>query len=577
MSRLTIVEGNTNDKDNVRAIMVKGEKGEKGDNGEITYSDVIDNLTSTETQKPLSANQGKQLKDLNDKKPYYFNNVAEMKEYNLSVGDMAITLGYYSPNDGGGTEYQIVNSSSSYYVTLENNLYAKPIFNSNIINPKQFGAYCDGTHDDSDTFEACLNYVNTLSSSNGTWKRTILIPATIRVTRRIDCTADQFKMYGTSINNSKIVFVGSDSYLNIEKPNNANSHEIEIENIKLYGDYSQTQSILKMTRCINCYLTRVETCNGGENEYNISFINCDLIFMDRCTIVGSNDVANYPGNRNGIYINNEGSIFNFTNANCWNLNNVFKFGGQMQNVNIKNNWIECIKSLLEIDCAADMRYMNLKIENNTINVHKQSENFIPTTFNFISFAMATDTNLFGTSISINKNTIYLWDVTNINGNSLIYLDGIGASQNASWDINYNSNVFSGKHLNELNAYVFYNSISTFYNKYNVKFKSITTIISTEAARITDNKNIIACTITEGQRGQVTAPNGIYLGSSGTENYGNIYYDNGEFYGGYAGTIRKIPKRVGTAFAYATPSTDLVKYINDLSTALVQSGIIDRQI
>ena len=66
MSRLTIVEGNTNDKDNVRAIMVKGEKGDKGDNGEITYSDVVDNLTSTETQKPLSANQGKELKELID-------------------------------------------------------------------------------------------------------------------------------------------------------------------------------------------------------------------------------------------------------------------------------------------------------------------------------------------------------------------------------------------------------------------------------------------------------------------------------------------------------------------------------
>ena len=29
MSKMIIVEGNSNDKDNVRAIMVKGEKGEK--------------------------------------------------------------------------------------------------------------------------------------------------------------------------------------------------------------------------------------------------------------------------------------------------------------------------------------------------------------------------------------------------------------------------------------------------------------------------------------------------------------------------------------------------------------------
>lgn len=63
MSKMTIIEGNSNDKDNVRVLMVKGEKGDKGDNGEITYSDVIDNLTSTETQLPLSANQGKQLNE----------------------------------------------------------------------------------------------------------------------------------------------------------------------------------------------------------------------------------------------------------------------------------------------------------------------------------------------------------------------------------------------------------------------------------------------------------------------------------------------------------------------------------
>jgi len=70
MSKITIVEGNSNDKDNVRAIMVKGEKGEKGDNGEITYSDVVDNLESTSTQYPLSANQGRQLKDLVDNNKY---------------------------------------------------------------------------------------------------------------------------------------------------------------------------------------------------------------------------------------------------------------------------------------------------------------------------------------------------------------------------------------------------------------------------------------------------------------------------------------------------------------------------
>lgn len=85
MSRLTIVEGNTNDKDNVRAIMVKGEKGDKGDNGEISYEDVVDNLTSTETQKPLSAKQGKVL---NEK----FGNYYDKTDIDAIIDDNLISI-----------------------------------------------------------------------------------------------------------------------------------------------------------------------------------------------------------------------------------------------------------------------------------------------------------------------------------------------------------------------------------------------------------------------------------------------------------------------------------------------------
>ena len=63
MSKMIIVEGNSNDKDNVRTIMVKGEKGDQGD---LNHNDIIDNLTSTAINKVLSARQGKVLKDLID-------------------------------------------------------------------------------------------------------------------------------------------------------------------------------------------------------------------------------------------------------------------------------------------------------------------------------------------------------------------------------------------------------------------------------------------------------------------------------------------------------------------------------
>ena len=41
MSKITIIEGNSNDKDQVRNFMVKGEKGDKGDKGEDAISPLV--------------------------------------------------------------------------------------------------------------------------------------------------------------------------------------------------------------------------------------------------------------------------------------------------------------------------------------------------------------------------------------------------------------------------------------------------------------------------------------------------------------------------------------------------------
>lgn len=157
MSKITIVEGNSNDKDQVRAYLVKGEKGDPGD---LSGADIVDNLTSTDNTKVLSAKQGKVLKDLIDKKVYYFNNVANMKNYNLSVEDIAITKGYYSINDGGESLYTITSeeNTNEYQIQLNNNLYATLIPINNSLNVRQFGCKGDGTTDDSDNLNKCFSY-----------------------------------------------------------------------------------------------------------------------------------------------------------------------------------------------------------------------------------------------------------------------------------------------------------------------------------------------------------------------------------------------------------------------------------
>ena len=79
----------------------------------------------------------------------------------LKVGDMAITLGYYEANDGGGAEYKIVSGNHTddggSYHELINGSFAELIRN-NENNVNQFGAYGDGIHDDTVFIQNYFNF-----------------------------------------------------------------------------------------------------------------------------------------------------------------------------------------------------------------------------------------------------------------------------------------------------------------------------------------------------------------------------------------------------------------------------------
>jgi len=159
--------------DRIKKLKIKKQDG--------TFSDYIP-IGADAENIDLSYNDSN-VEDTLKKKPYYYDNVADMKADNtLKKGDMAITLGYYNINDGGGAEYSIVETDSGLNELLNNNLYARLILKNNEINIKSLGAYGDDSHDDLLVFQKVFNFLgsdiinDSALSSNRIFKYNLNIP-----------------------------------------------------------------------------------------------------------------------------------------------------------------------------------------------------------------------------------------------------------------------------------------------------------------------------------------------------------------------------------------------------------------
>ena len=92
-----------------------------------------------------------------------FDTVADMQSAtNLVDGSFAQTLGFHTINDGGGAVYKITDTGTANErdVIAVGDLFAvlHPIDN---VTPEMFGAYGDGTTDDSTAINACIAYAHT--------------------------------------------------------------------------------------------------------------------------------------------------------------------------------------------------------------------------------------------------------------------------------------------------------------------------------------------------------------------------------------------------------------------------------
>lgn len=110
-------------------------------------------------------------------KPTHYKTIAVMKEaVDLKAGQIVITSGYRTENDGGGASYIITANSAltdngGTVHVLKNGLRAEIIMNlGEDINLKCFGLYGDGIHDDTPAFKRGFDYCKKIKGGTIRWQ-----------------------------------------------------------------------------------------------------------------------------------------------------------------------------------------------------------------------------------------------------------------------------------------------------------------------------------------------------------------------------------------------------------------------
>ena len=100
-----------------------------------------------------------------------FDTVADMKlATNLVAGSYAQTLGFHTINDGGGATYYIIDTGTANEmdVIAVGDLYANLVL-PEIVTPEMFGAYGDGTHNDTNAWNAAASVKRSVKAFDKTY------------------------------------------------------------------------------------------------------------------------------------------------------------------------------------------------------------------------------------------------------------------------------------------------------------------------------------------------------------------------------------------------------------------------
>ncbi len=288
-------------------------------NNKININDIIDNLNTEQNNKPLSAKQGYELNVKLNKKPYYFNTVADMKsDTSLKNGDTAITFGYHAVNDGGNTEYKIrlLNNydviDEKFIISITNTQLVAELIHDENINLKKIGAWADGVTDDTAVLQSALSQ----DSINN-----IYIPANSSILITQDIEIPKKKVLLGSYRTSKIIATQQNPCNLIIKGHTAEQEfDGKIEGVGFYyvgiilgdtiEDFGKSYTI--------------KDCHFFRGAYGILIKNNTwLCLIDNCNI--QNVTRGIKADFENVI--NSGAAIKITNCNIYNCNYAFWISG----------------------------------------------------------------------------------------------------------------------------------------------------------------------------------------------------------------------------------------------------------
>lgn len=348
--------------DRIKKLKVKKQDG--------TFSDYIPIGADAEN---IDTTDGESVETKLNKKPYYYNSVADMKADNkLKAGDMAVTFGYYSINDGGEAIYKITSAESQndYQEELNNELFATLIIDD-IANIKKFGAKSnDNTFNNTEIIQYCLNnyknifipdgffYTNSLfmkSYTNlfGTGKNSVLVPINASENGLINIQNENIK---TTVKNIKML--GNNIKIDAIKITRLNqtaidSNEIfENVNIELFNGkgLNLNSTYIRSLFIIGCNISNCES-DGIYLSGTDNFIDNTICYWNKGNGIyikdgSSNKIINskcFGNSENGLFINGSATqVSNFESQDNYKcgLYNYQSWGNEYTNVCISTNGLK---------------------------------------------------------------------------------------------------------------------------------------------------------------------------------------------------------------------------------------------